>query len=277
MATGGQVKGNDLTAGASYDSGNIAVLNDLVAVPRVFTQNIIDSAAALAGIDLDLFRIDSGRNAGFGSASTPIALVADEMSISGSGGVHVLCGNGALVTDFLRVWMDAADAVCTFGSSGTSTWKDVDLDRGNITFAGSSLFHASALFRIGNMGQPNDVKLTIAAAAPTLPSLKQASGTSFVNNELTDLDMMGPSTCTKDEKKCVTANIGDGATFIYNHKSLAGESLNFVVHPGGKLDLMGNTEPKVLDNVHVKWGGDIEWLNRPKMHTITTYRNDNDQ
>lgn len=276
MATGGQVTGTDLSTDGHWDSGAKAIANDLLAVPISNTSNIIDSLSSMAGIDLDLLKIDSGRTGKFGS-STPIDVVADEMDLSGGGFIGINCGTGAFTTDILRVRMDNPGIEVVLGSSGTSNWKEMDLDRGRISFAGSTLFDAAAALRVGQVESQNDVTLTIAAAAATLARLDQSSGTSFLNNTVTLLNLKGGARCTKDNFPVTQAFIGPGCTLTYNHKVLTGQTTLIVVEPGGFLDLMGNTEPKQLDKVHVKKGGRIRVLIRPKMHIIDDYRNDNDQ
>lgn len=278
MATGGQVKGADLSLVASYDSGALPVANDLVAVPAGFEFTNFDTAGAgLKGKDLDLLKLGRGRSNDFGSEATPIDAVADEMNIEGTGKVFINCGDGALTTDQLFVSMGSSGIRCVFGSSGTSKWKAVDLNRGDIEFSGSALFDAAAEIRVGQVAGLNDVQLAFGSAATAIPRLDLYSGTSKSNREVTLLDMLGPSSHTQASFPVVTAFVGAGCTLIYNHKAIANDTLRIVVGPGGRLDMMQNTEPKVLDSVLIKKGGDIDWLNRPKMHTITDFKDENDQ
>jgi len=265
--------GNDWVD-ASFDPVNIPVSDDEVVIPHDVTGNKTDGADAAHELDLDLLMTHPGFTGDFGSSGAPIKSAADLIVHQGSGGFYFECtddGSPNLTTDEVRIEAANNSVIAILGTDAAATLGDfatIVVARGNLTLDSSIVFTGAGLVKvtsIDNVG--TDAILTIAAGAPTLPTLRQEGGTSTIHNVVTAFSMTA-GTCLKWTAK-VTSAIIHGGTFVYNHTALDADNTTIEVHAGATLDLMQNAVQKVIDKVIAHQGSEV--LYDKNMHTITDF------
>ena len=265
--------GNDWV-NASFDPVNIPVDTDLVVIPHDVTGNKTDTTPNADNVDLGLLQTHPGFRGDFGASGAPIQTAADLVVHQGSGAFYYECtddGAPNLSTDEVRIEAANASTIAVLSTDAAATLGDfqtIIVSRGNLTLDASIAFHASAIVKVASMGNvASDATLTIAAGAPTLPTLRQSGGTSIVHNVVTAFTMKA-GTCFKWTAK-VTNAIIQGGTFVYNHAALDADNTTIEVEAGGTLDLMQNAVKKVIDKVIAHHGSNV--LYDKNMHTITDF------
>lgn len=266
-------QGNDWIA-ASFDPASLPVDNDKVVIPHDVTGDKTDSLGNANDIDHDLVQTHPGFTGAFGASGAPIKTAADLVVHQGSGAFYYQCtddGAPNLTTDEVRIEAANASTIAELGTDAGATLGDfgtIVVARGNLTLDASIKFTGSGIVKVTSMGNVNtDANLTIAAGAPTLPTLRQDGGISTVHNVVTAFSMTA-GTCFKWTAKVASAII-HGGTFVYNHTALDADNTTIEVHAGGTLDLMQNAVEKIIDKVIAHQGSNVLW--DPNMHTITDF------
>ncbi len=267
--------GGQMTAADWTFAGGTPTAGDKAIVPGTATFNAIDSGALGESIDLGLLLTHPLFGGMFGSQGTPIRTCAGFIHVMNSLGFYFECdGLGStLTTDLIVVdCKGSATAPVELGSSETDPG---DLDkilvvRGATVIKGNAAFNASAKIQLGStdlLDRGAALKIS-SGISDALANLLVHSGTSVGESVISALAMCG-GIHTQDVAKIVRADLG-GGRLIYNHAAVGGEVLSITVQSSAKLDLMGNSKEKVLDQVIALPGSDVLW--NPSIHTITDFK-----
>lgn len=247
-----------------WTSGAKPIINTNAIMKAGVSGTIIDTAATIAGVDLNLLMTEPGCISSFGTSASPIATAADLVQLFGSGGFHMNCHNNAAAVKTDRVDILAANSQVPveLGSANSGDYDWIECMRGLITLRGDIQFGASAKVVVRMIDSPQDVNLTIGSEADTLPTLDMHNGRCESDGPITEATIRSGATLIQDSAVLTTGYIAGSLRMDYGFGTAAdatGTPIATIIYiyPGGMLDLTSpnTTLYKEITDVIVYPGG----------------------
>jgi len=282
---GGFCSGAAWGVGANWtDGAAIPVSTSLAMMPASNNNNITDGGGDANGIDLALLKTCPNFTGLFGTSGAPIQTAAELVEVYGSGGFYFECDeNGVGALDVGRaeimcpnnsVPVELGSCDIAGGGTGGGEYDYILALRGVITLKANIKFEAAAILEVSSMGSTNDVNLTIASGADTLPTLHQHSGRVNSAGAITTGYIHHGATCIQDVAQMTTAHVFGTLNMKYGSGASPGPTaaVTIYVYPGGILNLHGSDEGdtsqyKTVTNVILFPGATL--LRNSSIHIIT--------
>lgn len=207
-----------------------------------------------SAIDLALLRIPEGYQFSFGSSGAFAEIATARLEHYGQGSLYFAgySPSGEILSDVeIACANNQVFTQLTSEAGNPSDFVRVLLRRGKVEILGALAWTAAGVVVVGKVDRDDDVNLTIAAGADTLPRLDQDSGVCRSDRTITTATIGGASTFTQDTAAITTLDVHPGATAVLNYggdAATATIATTVRVHAGATLDLMQNNKLKTITN-----------------------------
>jgi len=270
ILTGGAGTGNWSTTG-NWDNGKPAS-TDYAYIPPSLSYNVTMTGDETA-VDCYLIEVHRDYRGTVGTSGSPIQISTDVLKVFGSTGFYMEATDGQLGHTLIQC-PDANTPVQlgTESGGGDGEWDRIMLDRGKLTVAAGLLWDDAGGELVTTGSQATAILTT---GGDTLPSLYMNGGSVYSDVAITAAHLAG-GTLYQDTALATTVHVFEGATYVLNHTA----ATNVIIHTGGTLDMMQNSDFKTITNLYTYRGSrliwDPEWDATPPspvygLHTVTNW------
>lgn len=257
--------------------GTKPVDDDTAIIPATNANRALIMSGDEGGLDVDLLTVHHGFKGTFGVSATPLALAGDLIRVYGSSGFYMECDHDDAAThtcDVTLLQCRNANTPVELGSVAQvggfdGKWDKVKAQRCNLTVKSNIVWTATGLLEVGYVSNPaGDVRVSLAASGPTLPTLRQNGGRVESHVVIAAGEIAG-GILVQDDATPVLLHVYRGATLQLDHTA----ATTIYVHDGGTLDLLKNAKYKTITTLYLDPLANVIWeqdtANTPGLHLVT--------